>query len=181
MCSDMSDPRVAHALDLVTLAGAPGSASEGIAQLLRETPHPLDRNQFEPGHITASGLVVSGDAVALVFHTRIGTWLQPGGHVDPADASLQAAATREIEEETGLTDLACDGVLDLDIHQVFGKVDEPVHLHFDVRFAFRASRQSLLRPGDDVSDARWVPLNNVGGLTSDESVLRMVEKLASSI
>mgnify|MGYP003117972569 CR=1 FL=1 len=34
---------------------------------------------------------------------RAGQWTIPGGHVDEEDASIEAGAVRELEEETGLT------------------------------------------------------------------------------
>ena len=33
---------------------------------------------------------------------RAGQWTMPGGHVDPKDNSIEAAAARELEEETNL-------------------------------------------------------------------------------
>ena len=57
-----------------------------------------------PAHVTASGLVLSPDATrtCLVLHGKLGEWVQPGGHLEPGDESLAAAAAREVLEETGL-------------------------------------------------------------------------------
>lgn len=63
-----------------------------------------------PDHVTASALVVSadGERVVLVLHPKFGRWLQTGGHCEPGDASLAAAAWREATEETGIADLVID-------------------------------------------------------------------------
>src|SRR5437762_10909961 len=47
------------------------------------------RRHMSPGHFTASAFVLSPDydEVLLIFHKKLGRWLQPGGHVDAGDAS----------------------------------------------------------------------------------------------
>ena len=74
-------------------------------ELLRDSPAPFDRSRYDPGHITASGLVLSptGERVLLVFHNRLQLWLQPGGHVEPCDNDVLTTAVREVQEETGIS------------------------------------------------------------------------------
>ncbi len=57
------------------------------------------------GHVTASAFIVNPATkqVLLLQHKSLGTLLQPGGHVEPADKTIVAAAEREIMEETGLS------------------------------------------------------------------------------
>jgi 8-oxo-dGTP pyrophosphatase MutT (NUDIX family) len=57
-----------------------------------------------PSHFTASGVVLSPDGThtCLVLHSRAKLWLQPGGHFEPEDVSVVAAALREVREETSL-------------------------------------------------------------------------------
>lgn len=140
----------------------------------------MSRYHYEPGHMTASGFVLdpAGLAVALVDHPKIGMWLQPGGHVEPDDPNLESAARREVEEETGLTDLTSLGLFDLDIHTFPGHGDQPTHLHFDVRFAFR-SASTEIHAGEH--DASWIPLGEVSRWNDDASVLRPVGKLQTMV
>lgn len=138
------------------------------------------RAHFTPGHLTASGFVLSPerDAVLLILHKKLGIWVQPGGHIDQADASLGAAARREVEEEVGLTLAAAPAkIFDLDIHAIPARKDEPAHEHFDVRYCFHSPTRDFV-PSDEVAGARWAELTKIDQLTSDESVLRAVRKLA---
>ncbi len=148
---------------------------------LLDLPTPASRHHFEPGHLTASAFVLSPerDAVLLILHKKLGIWVQPGGHVEPTDASLLEAARREVLEEVGL-DLPPAGaqVFDLDIHRIPARKDEPAHEHFDVRFCLRSSTLALA-VSEEVADVRWAPLARLEQLTSDESVLRAARKLSS--
>lgn len=141
---------------------------------------PFARDHHVPGHFTASAFVVAPDtdALLLILHAKLGRWLQPGGHVDPDDHDLVAAARREVAEETGLRalDLAHDGIFDLDVHVIPARATEPAHEHFDVRFLFRAPDRGA-RAASDARDVRWVPFAEVATIESDASVGRAVAKL----
>jgi 8-oxo-dGTP pyrophosphatase MutT (NUDIX family) len=141
---------------------------------------PTSRNHFVPGHLTASAFVLSParDALLLILHKKLGLWLQPGGHIEPSDESLAAAARREVAEEVGLAlPASAEGaIFDLDIHAIPARRDEPAHEHFDVRFFFQAPTLGF-STNDEVVAARWAPLAEIDRLTTDESVLRVARKL----
>jgi 8-oxo-dGTP pyrophosphatase MutT (NUDIX family) len=140
----------------------------------------FDREHFTPGHFTASAFVLSPDStqLLLILHGKLGLWLQPGGHVESNDATITAAATREILEETGLgaVDLVQAAPIDLDIHVIPARKEMPEHEHFDVRFLFRA-RSDQHHAQSDALAARWVALHGLDGLQTDESVMRAVRKI----
>ena len=133
-----------------------------------------DRDRFSPGHFTASGFVVSpdGSSLSLIHHRRLDRWLQPGGHIDPEDGSPIAAAAREVTEETGVAvEPILPGLIDLDIHPIPQRAPEPAHEHFDLRFAFRASNETIVAD-DEVHDAIWVPWGDLDAYAVDASVTR---------
>jgi hypothetical protein len=55
-----------------------------------------------PVHVTADALLVRGTEILLVEHRAYGIFLQPGGHLDPADDTLVSAAERELVTATPL-------------------------------------------------------------------------------
>jgi len=176
-------------------AYTPGDEREaGFRDELRallETGEPaFERAHYAPGHFTASAFVVSPDEreLLLILHGKLGRWLQPGGHVEPGDADVVAAARRELREEVGLDEVALlgDGLFDVDVHTIPASARAPEHRHFDVRFLFRAASREVVA-GDDARAARWVPVRaahqaldaKTGDLPSDESVMRAVRRLAA--
>lgn len=150
-----------------------------IADLLA-TPDPFDRERHRPGHVTASAFVLhpSRPAIALIHHAALGRWLQPGGHVEPTDPDVESAARREVAEETGIVRLEGGSLLDLDVHPVPARGPMPAHLHFDVRWRFRAGTDRL-EAGEGTLDARWVSLADA--VAMERSVARPARKLAGTL
>jgi 8-oxo-dGTP pyrophosphatase MutT (NUDIX family) len=131
------------------------------------------RSEFDPGHFTASGFVLSPDSgsVLLILHGKLGRWLQPGGHIEKGDPSVEAAARREIAEETGLTAItrAGTGLARIDAHQIPTRGIEPEHLHIDLALGFTAETDAL-GPLDEVLDARWVRIDDLDSYNVDEPI-----------
>jgi len=154
--------------------------------LLEEVERPFSRKTMIPGHFTASSFVLhpSSDRVLLIRHRTLGLWLQPGGHFERDDDDLEFAARREVLEETGIGNLrrlrTFSGLFDIDIHPIPAnpKRGEPAHQHFDLRLAFMA-RSDQITASHEVIDARWVHLDDVATLGSDDSVLRCTRRLST--
>lgn len=149
----------------------------GAVVTLLESRDAFSTALFEPGHITASAFVLHPDtpAVALILHSKIGRWLQPGGHVEPEDRSIVDAALREVREEVGVGPADEPWLCDVDVHTFPARRDVPTHLHHDVRVAFVADTDGLV-VGDGADDVRWWPLADA--LSLEESIARPVRKLA---
>ena len=134
------------------------------------------------GHMTGSAWVVDWKAgrVVLLHHARLGKWLQPGGHAD-GDGDLERVARREVMEETGLDDLILlgSGIFDVDIHEIPARASEPAHLHYDVRLAFGADANNVLRSSSESVALEWMPLAKVSDFSQEESILRMLRKTST--
>jgi ADP-ribose pyrophosphatase YjhB (NUDIX family) len=151
---------------------APDEAQEalrvGFLDLLDTEPDATFRH-CHPDHLTASALIVRDASILLVRHAKAGKWLQTGGHCEPTDASLAAAALREAREESGIHGLLVDPVpLQLSRHYVPFCGPQPAggH-HLDVQFLVRAGGTSRLRgtadatiqTADDEDEVGWFPLD----------------------
>lgn len=151
-------------------------ARQQILEFCDDHPDALVRSCLE-GHLTGSGVVVdpSRRAALLIHHRKLGLWLQPGGHAD-GDGDLAAVALREASEETGLEDLAVvTPAIDLDIHSIPERGDEPAHLHLDVRFLVLAPAGSEPEPDpDETMGARWVTADDPEGLMASGELRRLV-------
>ncbi|MFE8988119.1 NUDIX hydrolase [Streptomyces collinus] len=126
------------------------------------------------GHITASALVIDpeGGRVLLTLHKKLQMWLQMGGHCEPGDATLAAAALREATEESGVSGLSLlpGGPVRLDRHPI----PPPCHWHFDVQYAVVAPPDAAHTISDESLDVRWFGYDEVPGV-ADASVLRLLE------
>ncbi|MCO4760686.1 MAG: NUDIX hydrolase [Myxococcales bacterium] len=142
--------------------------------------NPFSRAHEVPGHFTASAFVLSPDEAQLLLirHRKLRRWLQPGGHFEASDGSVDEATRREITEETGIEALVelGPGLFDVDIHKIPAHGSEPGHDHLDLRMAYRAQSWTLADT-DEVDDVRWVALAEVANMETDASVLRAVARL----
>lgn len=156
--------------------------AERVIELIQSSPRAAYRDNFYPGHLTGSAWVVDPGAsrVLLLHHAKLGRWLQPGGHAD-GEYDLAAVALREAREESGLTTLTLvgDEVFDIDIHRIPERAHEPEHFHFDLRFLVIADSQEEPVISHESHGAAWVKLDEIGTVTSDESVLRMARVFAA--
>lgn len=152
-----------------------------IKDFVSNNRHYCDRNNFE-AHITASAWITSREKTQalLLHHKKLDIWIQPGGHIEASDLTLEGACLRELKEETGLTDavLVSPGIFDVDIHQIPARKKESTHFHFDIRLWFESETMAIQK-NDEAHDLAWFDLDHIKQVTQDPSVLRMVEKTSS--
>ena len=140
-----------------------------MVRLAQELAAPLSRDE-PSAHFTASAFVIdeAGLHTCLVEHVKLGRLLQPGGHIEAGDRSLEAAALREAQEETQLeVELhpSAPRPFDVDIHEIPERPGEPAHVHLDVRYL-------VIGCGEPGVRAAWHPIGSSG----DGSVDRLAAK-----
>lgn len=130
------------------------------------------------GHVTASAWILSPDrsATLLTHHKKLNRWLQLGGHIED-DKSIQQAALREAQEESGISDLSLidENLFDIDVHLIPARKTDPEHYHYDFRFAFQAKTKSF-SVSDESNNLAWVDISDVCAEMADESIIRMARK-----
>ena len=123
----------------------------------------------------AVGAVVFRDsAVLLVQRGRPpaqGLWAIPGGSVRLGE-TLQAAAEREILEETGVVIRAGEPVFVFDVirHDEQGRV----RYHYVIVDLAAEYVSGEISPGDDAADARWVRQEEVSRLPVNPATRRLL-------
>ena len=108
--------------------------------------------------VAVGAVVVNSGKLLMVKRGRNpgrGLWSVPGGRVEKGEY-LNAAAVREVREETGLV-VAVDRLLG-----ILEVVGDPHYVILD----FMATLDGPAEPvaGDDVAEVRWVPLDEVAAL-----------------
>ncbi len=107
-------------------------------------------------HFTATTYVIHQNKVLLHWHKKLNCWLPPGGHID-RDELPEAAALREVKEETGLEVMLMggDGRLDFsddstrELHppaHILLEQINPFHQHIDLIY-YAVAQTAELAPG----------------------------------
>lgn len=177
-----------HADALRTLDGwtAPDAAQEALRTRfvghLRAHEDGVARSCF-PDHLTAGVLVVdrTGEHVLLNLHRKARRWFHFGGHLEPGDATLLAAARREGLEESGLAELSVDPEpAQLSEHTVaFCDPRGPVQ-HLDVRYVARAPLAARPETSEESLDVRWFHLSALPELEDEMHALIALARSGSA-
>lgn len=132
-------------------------------QALATVPTNLAR-EGRPAHFTASALPIdpATERVCLVLHAKINQWVQPGGHMEPGDASVTQAAMRELREETGLGGRPDPVPLALSRHRAPCGAD----WHLDVQL-FVATAEVAPQVSDESHDVAWFDAHDLPSAMAD--------------
>jgi 8-oxo-dGTP pyrophosphatase MutT (NUDIX family) len=148
-------------------------------QTLRE---PFSRHQKE-AHFTGSAVVIDPimGRVALLHHAKLNRWLQPGGHAEPSDGGIMSVtALREAREETGCAVRLHEWAMmpiDVDVHLIPERGDEPAHYHLDLRFLIVAEDPEALSLDIKESSAiKWFTFEEAYLLIDERPLRRLLEK-----
>ncbi len=137
---------------------------------------------FEGPNYTADAVVIDPETqkILLIQRGDTGEWALPGGFVDATDSSALEAATREAQEEAGLT-------LTTNAPLVFrGIVDDPRNSETawieTSAYLFSESAQTPVAGSDDADDAQWHDLDNLPLLyaSHDAIVGRAIEYISNA-
>jgi 8-oxo-dGTP pyrophosphatase MutT (NUDIX family) len=84
-----------------------------------------------------------------------------GGHCEPGDGSVAAAALREATEESGIADLLLDPApVHLDVHPITCSLGIPTR-HYDVQFLGRAPAGAQPVISSESDDLRWFDVDRL--------------------
>lgn len=153
----------------------PGQAALRDRFLAHLEAHPDGMSrECRPDHVTAGVLVLSADLdqVLLNLHRKAEQWFHFGGHCEPTDPTLAAAARREGLEESGLPALdLTPRPVELSEHSVpFCAPGQVVH-HLDVRYAARVPAHVEPAVSAESLAVRWWPLGDLPPLQGEMHVL----------
>jgi 8-oxo-dGTP pyrophosphatase MutT (NUDIX family) len=161
-----------------------------MTDYLFSSSHPIPSVPNIPRHFTASAVVIANNHILLVHHRRIGSWLPPGGHIEPDELPHQCAE-RETLEETGVLIRAVSPKLPvtnnpdafllpspLCMHCVKA-VEQGVELfHIDIAFFCRTAESGQLPTitvAEEVKAARWFDLDHLGEVSLANNVVEIVD------
>ncbi len=90
-----------------------------------------------------------------------GFWAIPGGFMD-MDETLEEAADRELQEETGLQNIALTQL------KAYSAIDrDPRHRTVTVAFVGFLTDNQQIKAGDDARNAQWFSVNRLPSLAFD--------------
>lgn len=148
---------------------------ELIISLLELTDAPFSRDQFHPGHITCTAVVVHPNArqFLVMHHHRHQRWLLPGGHVEESDVTLSDAARREAIEETAvrIEPASPARLAGMDVHGIPARKGEPFHLHHDLIFAFSAASEDFTVT-EEAPRVAWCGMEEVSRYALPSNIVR---------
>lgn len=142
---------------------------QAMLAFLRRSPDALERSNLT-AHLTASAWTVNAGRtqVLMAYHNIFRSWAWLGGHAD-GQRDLLAVALREVQEESGLTEVRPVSrqiysleILTVDGHEKRGHYVSS-HLHLNVTYLLEADPAAPIRPKPDEN-------TRVGWFSPEEAV-----------
>ncbi|QBJ96998.1 NUDIX domain-containing protein [Rhodococcus sp. ABRD24] len=133
-----------------------------------------------PTHVTASLFVLDPQRIRILLchHRKGGFWVQPGGHLEPDDRSIEDAAVREAVEETGIPRDAITGVTMADLdHHPLGAGFRGCRSHLDIAFVGTTDPAVPVVVSDESQDVRWFPVDGLPPNTAPGLDTRLAQVL----
>ena len=132
--------------------------------------------------VSAGGVVYrveDGRALFLLIRDSYRNWGFPKGHLEKSELP-EAAALREVSEETGLTDLVLRGELStIDWHFRFrGKL-----IHKICHFFLMESENAATSPQreEGITACKWVPIDEALALISYANAREVLQRAAETV
>lgn len=120
------------------------------------------RREYPAQPIVGVGAVIVQDGKILLVKRGVepakNRWSIPGGMVELGEKA-QDAVIREVEEECGLN-VEVVRLMDV-VDSITVDEEDRVQFHFVILDFLAQVKGGTLKPDDDASDARWVPLEEV--------------------
>jgi 8-oxo-dGTP diphosphatase len=142
---------------------------------------------------TVSGYIVRNQKILLLHHKKLGSWLQPGGHIE-LDEDPEQALYREIEEETGLekSDLAI-----VELHERLASKDLKVlpvpfqlnvhnygdtpHRHIDIAYLIVAKTAEIKYQQSEAHNIGWFDLADLEELLKQNKIQKSTYETAKHV
>lgn len=125
--------------------------------------------------LAVGAVVFKGQSVLLVKRGQPparGQWAIPGGNVKLGE-SLQAAAQREIYEETGIVIKATEPIYTFDA--IVKDDDGRIRFHYVIVDLAGEYVRGQLRSGDDAADVRWVSAQELAAMKVSPPTLDLLK------
>ncbi len=157
-----------------------------VAQIADKDSQLFTRSNMR-GHVCCSALVLNEaqDKVLFIHHKAMNFWMQPGGHYEN-DPSLLDGALREVQEETGLSNLQLHPwhlvravPFDIHTHPIAARPEknEGEHFHHDHIFLLIGKEADLMLQVEEIEAAKWIPLAELAGYPGLRLRDRFIPKL----
>lgn len=57
--------------------------------------------------------------------------------------------------------------------------DVPAHYHYDVRYLVKADSKAPIIQNHETNEILWIPFSEIEDYTSEDSILRVIERISS--
>jgi 8-oxo-dGTP pyrophosphatase MutT (NUDIX family) len=132
--------------------------------------------------IIAAGGLVFNDKNELLMIFRRGKWDLPKGKLDEGE-TIEACAVREVQEETGLKNIAIEKFAGLTYHEYYDKYSEKDVIKETHWYKMHALTEQSLTPQteEDIEQIEWVDKNAVAEKLSNSypNIIEIINKISS--